>query len=848
MTSLTPEWLWLLPILLAALAWRRRRAWRHAPLPELLRLGAIALLVFALSDPRPPSAEGPGQVHVYLVDASDSVLAAEGRDREASLDRLARRVAESAGPDESRARLLVVFAANAVVAGPVRRETRAEWLTRLPALLRGASPEPGATDLEGGLRAALAAIPPEDRGEIVVFTDGRATKGDARLAVEEARRRGVRVSVAATDEAPPDAMIRSVSAPMEAGEEETIPIEIVSAATSAMKARLAVRRGGKAVWSEEVELDAGVEDTRRIMLPAEGLEPGVYEAEIASLAGPDAAPANNIWPFAIARRGVLAVAVLGNSRAAVADTLAKTDALRVMPGGSWSEVPIADVVVLSDASLAGVPREAVEGLAGRVLSGAAGLVVFGGPHTYAFGGYVDSPIDRLLPVSPTPATDLALGILLDCSGSMNEPAEDGRAKIVSAKEAVRDAVLTLGPGDRVALTGFAGGPQEILALQPRPARERLDAALGAVNAGGPTRLAGPLRTMRDTLNGATAARKHLVVVSDGQSADTLDELRNAVGALAGASVTTTVLAVGPKIDEERLRIVSFGDRSRLRRLRDYRNLAAALQEDLAEARDLVKTGRVKPETVAAVGAVSGIAQWPEMERFHRTTLRSTGRLLIRSPEGDPLAADGPAGLGRCLAVTWALDPVWTPGLGTWTEARRFLQQSVASVSPTRPSADVRLSASFVGDVLRVRCALKRDPARLEAPDLGYEVGRAGETVAKGAMTPDGPDSAAVDISGLPTGLLTVIVRPSERSGMTWTATRSVPRPYSYEWAALGPDRPALAALETGGAMADATAGPKPGRDMRPWLAGLALAAVLAALSIEAMRRRRERALTQVQSA
>ncbi|MBI3097357.1 MAG: hypothetical protein HYY93_03795, partial [Planctomycetes bacterium] len=65
-----------------------------------------------------------------------------------------------------------------------------------------------------------------------------------------------------------------------------------------------------------------------------------------------------------------------------------------------------------------------------------------------------------------------------------------------------------------------------------------------------------------------------------------------------------------------------------------------------------------------------------------------------------------------------------------------------------------------------------------------------------------------------------------------------PRPYATEWSALGPDRSALAALETGSPVDRPAGSPSPaGPDLRPWLSGFALAAAIGAVALDAAKRR-----------
>lgn len=117
------------------------------------------------------------------------------------------------------------------------------------------------------------------------------------------------------------------------------------------------------------------------------------------------------------------------------------------------------------------------------------------------------------------AEGIDIAVVLDISGSMDEPGFGGAAKIDAAKGAVHDFLDGLG-SDRVGLVVFAG---DALVLSPlsldHAAVQRLVEPLhtGADLVAGGTAIGTGLATGLNVLRGSTAASKVAVVLTDGEN-------------------------------------------------------------------------------------------------------------------------------------------------------------------------------------------------------------------------------------------------------------------------------------------------------------------------------------------
>jgi nitric oxide reductase NorD protein len=136
-----------------------------------------------------------------------------------------------------------------------------------------------------------------------------------------------------------------------------------------------------------------------------------------------------------------------------------------------------------------------------------------------------SPDDRLYRAARPARRELAIAILLDTSGSTKAQVSDGRSILELEKIAVLMAMEALDAlGDRFAAFAFAGKTAENVAMLPirRFDDHGLDGArraLGALEAGGFTRLGASIRFATHELARQSAGQRLLLILSDGRPND-----------------------------------------------------------------------------------------------------------------------------------------------------------------------------------------------------------------------------------------------------------------------------------------------------------------------------------------
>ncbi len=127
-------------------------------------------------------------------------------------------------------------------------------------------------------------------------------------------------------------------------------------------------------------------------------------------------------------------------------------------------------------------------------------------------------------------------LVLDRSGSMSGE------KMEAAKEAARAAVEVLEPDDMVAVIVFDNTATTIVALQKASNRLRITTDIARLQPGGGTDVAAGLAAAEKELASSTTTRKHVILLSDGQSS--YDGIADRVDAMRTGGATVSAIGIG----------------------------------------------------------------------------------------------------------------------------------------------------------------------------------------------------------------------------------------------------------------------------------------------------------------
>lgn len=825
MTLERPDLLALLVLVpaLVALAWRtRQRRVQGARLVLVTALRALVLgaLVLALARPwledAAPSAPA-GRTRVYVVDVSSSV------DPGAALDAVERDLARGAPP-----RVGVVAVAGAAAWARAVSDAPLERAALEAALARADVGPRDASRFARGLRLARAGVVAGGRDEVVLATDGRETDAPGEAALEAARLAASGVAVRALPVGREGLDARAVAL--------VAPAPVVhEGAGVALTARVAGPARDEAGRAREVEVrlerdgsgEARPDWTRRLRLGPEEValtfadraeRPGVQRYRLSVRVPGDVEARNDVATLALEVRGGPRVLVVAEGEASAGVVPAALRAAgfeveQVAPDRAPDEAR--DLERFDAVALVDVPVRAADGLvlpapAQRALREYAraggGVLVLGGERSFGPGGYLDSPLEELLPVRSEPPAlaevpDVALVLLVDRSGSM------GRGpKLEMAKVAAREAAAFLGARDLLGVVGFRADAEWWVEPTQGAAEAIVREVLGAQAAGGGTDLLPALALAADAMARSTARVKHVVVLSDGITPRAVEVLA-AVEALRAAGVTTSTVAVGGDADQDLLRRVAEAGGGRFHGAIDLSTVPRIVTEEALEAsRRSAVTEPFRPRVVRAARALRGVDldRAPPLVGLLPTEARPGAEVLLLGPEDRPLLAAWDVGAGRCAAWTSDAGARWAREWVGWDGFTRLLGQLARAVA--RPAERLELGAPIV-------TWIDGDRLVVEAGGAGDEDALVLEPLGPGSPVTVPLDRVASDrrrgAAPLPDGSV-YRARLRGRAGVAPGARVLAVGPLAEVAAGLGPDPAALEAIAAAG-RPSGPAAPRPGR-------------------------------------
>lgn len=655
----------------------------------VLRTVILAALVLALAGVQVVRAVEDTAV-VFLIDGSDSLSPAQ---RERAVAYVNDAIAVGQPGDQVA---VVVFGAAAAVErapgplAPLRGLTSAVVTSR--------------SNLEDAIQLGLALLPAERQKRLVLLSDGAENEGRAIEAARLAALRGVPIEVVPLAvERGPDVLVAALEAPPVAREGQELPLTVRLQSGLSGQARVELFADGDLVAAEDVLLEPG-DITLQVRIPAG--EAGFRRLEARVTAPGDSQPLNNrAAAFAeVAGPPRVLIVTGGADRAAPLGAALRAAGMRVEERApARTPVDPAELrqfaaVLLVDVSAAAVTPEAQRALAAYVRDQGGGLAMVGGEASFGAGGWRRTRIADVLPVELDPPPreerpDLALALVIDRSGSMVEPAGEGRTKLDLAKDAVFLATQGLASSDQLGIYVFDDLASEVLPLQPLPALLAVEEALGQVSLGGGTNIRAGVAAAAAPLAAANARVKHMILLTDGLDESNYGDL---IDSMRDQGTTVTVVSIGGDANPSLEQVARRGGGAFYRVTQAGEVPEIFLRETVRAAnRDIVE-GPFTPAIALPAPPVRGLGPLPPLYGYNATAPRSTARTLLVAPDGAPVLAVWQVGLGRALAWTSDLKGQWAADWLGWEPFAPFAAGLVDALLPPPSAGRLALEARAEG--------------------------------------------------------------------------------------------------------------------------------------------------------
>jgi Mg-chelatase subunit ChlD len=784
-----PVWLLLLiPLVAAWFAW---------PLParglKILRAVIFLLVVLALAQLAIKLPDRAGTV-VVVADRSESMP----QNSDASEKEIIGLLHKSMGPRDQLG--VVAFGREAIVEqSPQRSE------------FGGFTAEVGAdhSSLDEGIESALALIPPDGGGRILVLSDGKWTGKDPAAAAARAAGRGVAVDYRLiTRPQVSDVAIQSFLTPQSVLPGQAFVLSAWVQAPVEQEIQYQLKRGDEIISSGSKQVSSGL---TRLMFRDRAATAGVNEYTLTIQgAKDDPVPENNIARALVGVEGAKPVLIVSSAgedsglvkilRGGAVEVVGKTP---TQCNWSLEELSQFSAVLIENVPAGQIGMSGMETLASWVEETGSGLALTGGQKSYGPGGYFKSPLERVMPVSMEMRREhrklsVAVVVALDRSGSMSMPAGGGRQKIDLADLGTVQVLDLLSPMDEIGVFAVDTTPHEIVPLDTVEHNQSYRGKILAIGSeGGGIYIYEALVASAKMISASRSQTKHIILFSDAADAEQSAHYEEIVQKLREADVTVSVVGLGTEhdCDANLLKDIAMRGGGECYFSDNPDEIPRIFAQDTFTIARSTFIDQPTPFEITAGYSILGAspaAAPPSLGGYNLCYLRPQANLAaITSDEYKaPVIASWNAGNGRVLCYLGEADGKYSGDFAKWNQAGEFyatLARWIAGKHQALPD-EMLLTQEIHDGVCLVQLHL--DPARKaelfsSLPRVRVLHGLPGASPAKETVSLQWKNAdlleAAIPIAGRETVLNTV-----EISGQQPAALPPVCLPYSPEFA---PDQP-----------------------------------------------------------
>ncbi|HEU4964597.1 MAG TPA: VWA domain-containing protein [Bacilli bacterium] len=600
-----------------------------------------------------------------------------------------------------------------------------------PNLEFGLVQNPNFTNLAGGLRLAEGLAEPGYNPRVILLSDGEQNIGDAAREAAYLKDRGVRVDVVKlTRHSGSEVLIDSATVPSTLYQGETFNLDAVLQSTVATAAQLRVYEDNELVSTTPVDLKKG---ETRLALPLEAKDAGFHRYRVEVQAGQDTLSANNT-AYAYGEVSGRPTALIVEGQTGEAKWL--TQALNASgfpyevrtPGtmpGQLEDLRRYAVIVLANASGTDVPEQTQQAVESAVRDFGIGLMMTGGDNSFGLGGYFNTPIEKALPVymdirNQEKIPSLGLLLVIDRSGSMSGD------KIELAKEAARRSTKMLSPQDTLGVLAFDSAPWWVIEPTQVSDPEAMQEQISGIRAEGGTNIFPAVSDAFDRLKDVKTKRKHIILLTDGQSPngdyEGLTELMRKEG------ITMSTVAVGNDADTALLQRLADLAKGRFYQTTDSQNVPQIFSKETALAgKTYIEDNPFTPAIGQAKEMLPLFEQGlPAINAQIATTAKETADTVLANPSGEPLLVRWQYGLGRAVAWTSDAKGVWSNQWAAWERSAAFWNQLMTWLLPQYRTTSLDLSANTAAGQGSLEVNLKQPLASgavLKAEVIGSDLSR-----------------------------------------------------------------------------------------------------------------------------
>jgi Ca-activated chloride channel family protein len=535
------------------------------------------------------------------------------------------------------------------------------------------------TDIGAAIEVAAAAIPPFYVPKIVVLTDGNQTSGDA---VRSALNSGIPVStVPLKTRDDPEVQLSAVKVPAQVQQGEPFNVEVVIDTNHDDEVDVEVYKGPIKVVSERKKLTKG-ENRFGFRQAVENDRLATYTARVR--AGKDTLLDNNSDFGLVFTSGKPRVLIIESVPKDVGDLVAALEEHEIQvdvrpPQGmpdSLSDLQNYELLILSNVPATKLTLRQMDLARTYVRDLGGGLIMLGGDQSFGLGGYYKTALEEILPVrsdfeKEKEKPSLAMVLVIDKSGSM------GGDKIELAKEAAKSAIELLGPNDKVGVIAFEGDVFWVSEVHSASDKPFILDRVSTIEAGGGTDMYPAMVEAFEALQATTAKLKHVILLTDGQSAP--GDFEGITQSMISAKITVSSVGVGEGADGQLLEEIARIGNGRYYFTDDPGSIPQIFaKETVSASKSAINEQPFTPQVVRTTQTLADldVDNSPLLLGYVITRPKPTSEVILATEAGDPLLSWWRYGLGMSVAFTSDAKSRWAADWISWPNYGKFWAQVV----------------------------------------------------------------------------------------------------------------------------------------------------------------------------
>lgn len=649
------------------------------------------------------------------------------------------------------------------------------------------------TNIEGAINLASSVFSNNSGGRIILFTDGNETMGNLTEAAKLLKNRSIELDTVPLDPSLyEDTAVTDVEVPSTLFEGEQATVSVTIESNKAKTGLLHFYENNHKIVSKSIEVSEGT-NVIPIQFPVKQTGLVTYKAEV-ELKN-DAYAENNKLQVVNMVKTIPQILLVQNSPN---EALVQTLEAAGYKVDVRSSVQLPTVlsgylnyqsIIFNNIAATDITEKQMSLIEKSVKDFGVGFLMTGGENSFGLGGFFQTPIEKLLPVDmdikgKKEMPSLALMIVLDRSGSM-----DG-SKFSLAKEAAARTVDLLQETDTLGFIAFDDKPWVIVKPEPLKNKEEVVEKIRSVPVGGGTEIYGSLLEAYEQISDLDVKRKHIILLTDGQSA-TNNDYEELINNGSKKNVTISTVALGADADRNLLGELAELGAGRFYDVQDSSVIPSILsRETVMATRTYIEDNPFYPQIKSGYGWDSLFNKGvPEMNAYIATTPKSKSTVPIESTKKDPILAEWQYGLGKAIAFTSDVNGVWTGDWARWNQWSSFITKMVANTLPQYDSEAYSLSVEKAKD--RTYLSITADHLSM-LPIETTIISERGETV-EGNTKMIAPGKYEVDVGNDP-GLYFIHIKQTDEDGNVTVYQSGFTVPYSDEYLITGANKEKLAEL------------------------------------------------------